>query len=344
MSRLKVDETGLLVNLVEDLFPTEVSMKYEGNGTQGDERRNIERALILNPDDFDLNKRLANTCARTGDLQATEQAYRNASGLSPDPAQYREIVTEAQARGFGWLGQPLPNFAKYVIRPVSQHYAREVDSVQGDEAAVYQPIATIIDPKTKKARTTKRLFTFEENIKARVEDFETLTDEQGNPRTIEQRLALFRKWLSSCTSVAYKARSTKFKIGSTSPQLIDIPEEFNQRWIELAEGEYESMDGIKLNRNKGIYSSGQNYRPLTSVEQVINHEGWNAVVPDTKLLKAHAEIYFAQIESGMGFRVIENPKQNQLRTLVLYSLGYGSDAVADWDLDNYAQSLRVAQK
>ena len=295
--------------------------------------------------DAQAYRSLGRALIRAGRFREAKSAFRKYMDSNPHftPEEYKCFIKETS--GIDTAFQPLPPFAEYIIiDPTLMTYAEEVHRLRRDRSAVYQPLAVILGKKGK-PKTVKRLFTFEENIRARVEDYNTLTDSQGNPRTSKQRLALFREWVSSCTGVAYKANSTKFRIDPMCRQLIGIQKGFNRGFLEIP---YESADGIELDSTEGIYSndSGYNlgYRPLTNVDGVLNHKGWRVAVQDKGLLKESAEIYFSLRESGMGFWVIENPDKDQLRTLDLGSLDDDSGADASWGLYGVALSLRVVHK
>ena len=303
--------------------------------------------------------RSGNEFARAGRMEEAIEAYREASRRSETPEQRREIAQEANRtiRPFNkseaayrlilpasadipGIFQPLPDQLRYETGPFSDTYAEEARRVRNIEMP-YQPVALIIDKQTGKQKPVKRMFTFEENMQARVQDFNTRVDDQGNPRTMKQRLALFAEWLSSLTGVIYKGGSTKAKIDQMSKTLLGIPEDFNKPFIEIP---YESADGIEFDIAEDIYSSlEEGYRPFTNVGQVVNHKGWRAAVTKD-ILEPYAKIYFSRRKAGMAFWVIKNPKQDQLRALELSSLHRDSDASADWSLGIYAQSLQVAQK
>ena len=291
--------------------------------------------------DAQAYRSLGRTLITAGRFREAKSAFRKYMDSDPHftPEEYKHFIQETAS--VGTIFQPLPDFATYTIAPTSRTCAAEVHRLRADDSAVYQPLAMVFDEKTKTYKPAKRMFTFEENIRARVEDYNTLTDEQGSPRTMRQRLALFGQWLSSCTGIYHKANSTKFKIDPMCRQLIGIQKGFNRGFLEIP---YESADGTELDSSEDVYSRASGYMPLTSADQVVNHKGWRIAVQDKGLLKESAEIYFSLRESGMGFWVIENPDKDQLRTLVLYDLDNDSYAFAGWCLDYGAQSLRVAQK
>jgi len=311
-------------------------MICERNGLDG-ELRALEREALADPIAY---IRLAAAYSRNGNREAAKRALRlyRDSGPRFTPETYEEFITITN--GVDTVFQPLPDFARYSVGKTSATYAEEVYRVRRDVSAVYQPCATILD-ENGKHKTVKRLFTFEENIRARLDHFNTLTDDQGKPRTREQRLALFIQPFSSCTGAAYKANSTKLKIDPMCRQLIEIREGFNQRFLEIP---YESADGIELDATDDIYN-----QRLTEA-QARKHKGWKVLIQDDSLRENFITIAYSVIPEsergeklGMSFWIVKNQDKDQLRTLVLHNHGY-SGAGADWDLGSSACSLRVAQK
>ena len=64
-------------------------------------------------------------------------------------------------------------------------------------------------------RSIVRPLTLKENIEARVNDYERM-------KPGDERLRLFNRWNDSCTGVAYKAGTTKFKI--SFPPVLSEPQ------------------------------------------------------------------------------------------------------------------------
>jgi hypothetical protein len=169
-----------------------------------------------------------------------------------------------------------------------------------------------------------RPLTFRENLQARVNDY---TSNEGD------KLRLFQTWLDSCCGVAYKGGTTKFKIVPRCRELVTIQRDFNQGFFPI---DYDSVQGVELDFSQG------KYRTLLTQQEVLEHPAWLAAVEgDKDLLKVYSEIIFAE-RSGknMGFWVWNQPSQDQLRALFVYSLGYGSSADGSY-LDYRGSFLRV---
>ncbi|MDP3734385.1 MAG: hypothetical protein Q8R37_04080 [Nanoarchaeota archaeon] len=223
-------------------------------------------------------------------------------------------------------------FLKYEIMPQTNTYALGVHQLriacEAEENTSHPTF--VIDGKT-----VYRPLTFRENIQARVEDFYTLYDANSNKRTVDDRLRLFNTWLDSCAGIAYKADSPEFKLILQSPHLIGINESFNNEFIPI---DYDSVDGIRLNRNNGIYN------PLLTQEQVLNHPAWLAAVEEDKpLLQEYTNIVFSQTErKNMGFYLETRVTEDKLRVLFVYELDIHSSASGCCDLSDGGTLLRVS--
>lgn len=183
-----------------------------------------------------------------------------------------------------------------------------------------------------------RPLTFRENIEARVQDYETLHTLHGRKRTLQERLRLFNHWQDSCTGIATKAESTKFKIIPICKELITIPKDFEGGYVSTP---YRKLEPAELDIKKGRYR-----QPLTKA-QVLELPGWQAAVEhDTSLLSAFTAIIFAELkrlyqrDTGMGFYVEQNTKEDKLRALLVYYLGGYSGAGGDYDLNDRGSFLR----
>ncbi|MDP3734486.1 MAG: hypothetical protein Q8R37_04610 [Nanoarchaeota archaeon] len=225
-------------------------------------------------------------------------------------------------------------FPHYTLLPQTNNYASSVHQLRESceqEKSITHPTVKI------NGEEFYRPFTFKENIQARVEDFYTLYDEDGEKRTLDNRLRLFNTFLDSCTGIAYKADSpNEFKLILQSLHLIGINENFNNRFIPM---DYDSLHGdgvIKLNRNDGTYNR------LLTQEQVLNQPAWNAAVEEDKLLlQEHTDIIFSQRKGkNMGFWLRTGVAENQLRALFVSILDDYSNAIGNYNLDNYGCFLR----
>ena len=186
-----------------------------------------------------------------------------------------------------------------------------------------------------------RPLTFKENIQARVIDYNTLKDEEGNERDLEDRLRFFNHWIDSCTGMAYKAGTTKFKVVPVCKELITIKKGFNEEFLPI---EYDSIVGVELDTSDGKYDAS-----LTKKE-VMNHKAWLAAVDEDKtLLKEYRNIVFEQLKAkhgsdiGMGFYFADvGEEDDELRALYVYNLNNNSIAFGYNNLNNFGSFLLVA--
>jgi len=189
-----------------------------------------------------------------------------------------------------------------------------------------------------------RPLTFKENLEARINDYETLTNSDGSERTKEERLKLFtERWLDSCTGVAYKAETTKFKLIPVCRELVTIDKDFNDSYLTV---DYNSIAGVELDSSQ----EGVKYRPVLTQAEVLEHPAWlTAVEEDRTLLENYTQIVFSELkekynrDTGMGFWVrTENITENELRALFVDYLNDNSDANGNNNLSSNGSFLQVA--
>jgi len=185
-----------------------------------------------------------------------------------------------------------------------------------------------------------RPLTFKETIQEKVDDFNKLNDDEGNERNLDDRLRFFDHWVDSSTGIAYKAGTKNFKIVQICQPLVCIDKDFDDAFLTVG---YESIEGIKL------ISEGGTYNKSLSKRQVLEHEAWQTTVEEDKsLLKEYCDIVFAQlkerynIEKGMGFYVVSETDEDQLRALFVFSLDSNSYASGSGSLSVSGSFLRVA--
>ncbi len=149
---------------------------------------------------------------------------------------------------------------------------------------------------------------FKETIQARMDQLRK-TGEFG---------CLWTSWLDSCSGIAYKANTTKFKIVPLCGQLLSL-RPVRAGFLEV---DYEGLPGVELDSAGGVYSDH-----LPDVDAVVEHEGWLVVMEnDRKLLRQYAEVVFGRLNRPcMGFWLVSNPQVSQLRALCAYVLGYDCD-------------------
>ncbi len=227
----------------------------------------------------------------------------------------------------------------YLLMPQASTYAQGAYAMRKaceKETSSPHPLFTVDD-----GSQIYRPLTFKEVIQAKVTDYNTLLDEEGNDRTLEDRLRFFENWIDSCTGMAYKAGTTAFKVIPMSKELITIKKSFNEEFSPI---EYDDMVGVELDTSKGKYDDS-----LTKKE-VINHKAWLAAVEEDKvLLKEYRDIVFDQLktkydrDTGMGFYFADvGEEDDELRALFVYSLNYSSDAYGSNDLSSSGSFLLVA--
>lgn len=172
-------------------------------------------------------------------------------------------------------------------------------------------------------------FTFFENIEARIADYE------ANGENAE----LFKNYLDSVTSIAYKADSTKFKLILRCSRLENIKPGFNQSFIPV---DYNNERGLELDSKKGKYNQS-----LTR-EEAKGHEFWLAAMNgDKKKLAKYVDIWFDKTGAGKGMSVcLRGDKfiisRDELWALVLYD-DYDSDALGFISLGYDARFVLGAQ-
>jgi hypothetical protein len=164
-----------------------------------------------------------------------------------------------------------------------------------------------------------RPLTFGENLQARLQNAE-----------------LFQTWMDSCTGIAYKAGTSRFKIIRECDPLINIDPEFNQVLMGI---NYDSLEEEEFDRNDATYNG------LLTRDQVMKHPAWQAAVGDQSLLEEYTNHYFNTFnrETGMGFWLRDNIDIDQLRALCVDYVDYYSVADGINNLNNnYARFALVA--
>ena len=185
---------------------------------------------------------------------------------------------------------------------------------------------TYADGIAKLKKECQNLFTFVENIEARISDYE------ANGKSAE----LFQTWLDSVTGIAYKANSTKFKLILKSDKLENIKPDFNKEFIPI---DYDTEQGIEFDNTKG------NYNQLLTREEAKNHEFWLAVTGGNKeKLARYVDIWFDKTgrKRGMGIYLRSTTVKDELRAIVLSSDAYNSDAHCYSDFDNHVRFVSGA--
>lgn len=209
-----------------------------------------------------------------------------------------------------------------ILMPQADTYALGVHALQ--EACVaennsHQPIVEI------DGRRIYRPNTFFENCLVRMEDFNTLANPDGTPRTMEERLRYFSTWLDSCCGIAYQAKTTKLKLSLVCPQLIGIDTDF-------AEGPM-SVDYANFFHQVELDSSSPNFV----------RDGWMALLEgDSKVYKKYVSVLKAAkgAEIIPNFWVQQNIAKDQLRAVYVSNLVNFSYAYGNYFLNYSGRFLR----
>ncbi len=183
-----------------------------------------------------------------------------------------------------------------------------------------------------------RPLTFRENIEARIDDFETKIDADGNNRSDDERAKLFNNYLDSCTGIAYKANSTKFKIKPICEELILINKGFNDGFKPIT---YNNFQGVELD------SALDKYDSLLTKSQFLNHQGYNLLFDtDKKLMSNYWDIVRSLKDSDnlMSFWIRTDHTEDELRALYVRNIVNNSIANGSSDLYDVARFLLVAPK
>ncbi len=177
-----------------------------------------------------------------------------------------------------------------------------------------------------------RPLTFRETLAARLESYFTSEDKEK----------LFNTYLDTCTAVAYKEGSTKFKIIPISSDLLGLEADFNEPFVRI---DYDEIAGVELDRDEAVYDK------LLTKEEVIKHPAWLAAVEgDERLLKEYSKLVFALIkekdgrEKGMKFRLFLSVQQDQLEPLTIQNLYSKSSASAIYNFYGFKDFLRVTKQ
>ena len=203
--------------------------------------------------------------------------------------------------------------SEYILMPITSTYVLGVHALQEkcvSENNVHQPKIVIAGGELYRPNT------FLENILARMDDYETLTNPDGSDRSLEDRKRFFDTWLDSCCGVAYRAGTTKFKLNLQCPELIGIDKGFNGSYLSV---NYATFSGVELD------SSSPNFV----------RDGWMT------LLEGRTDVYdayLAMLKSIIGGDVIpkfwlrQNSATDELRAVYVHVLDNDCDAYGSYDL------------
>ena len=172
-------------------------------------------------------------------------------------------------------------------------------------------------------QTYVRPFTLKENLQARIEDYNTLTNPDGTRRTEEKRKRFFNTWLDSCSGTHYLAGTTRFKIIPCSNELITLAQAPVDDYLSV---HYTQTLGTELDSARGKYN-----QDLSRVE-VLEQPAWLAAVEEDRVLLGEAFDVMRTVKKApadwkeMGFYVWPSQVQDELRPLFTSSRGRGGIA------------------
>ena len=161
-------------------------------------------------------------------------------------------------------------------------------------------------------QTYVRPFTMKENLQARIEDYNTLTNTDGTQRTEEERKRFFITWLDSCSGTHYLANTTRFKIIPRSNELITLAQAPTKEYLSVP---YAQTSGTELNSTRSKYNQN------LSRAEVLKHPAWLAAVEEDQVLLGEAFDIMGAVNNapadwkGMGFFVYPDKTQDELRPL-----------------------------
>jgi hypothetical protein len=199
-----------------------------------------------------------------------------------------------------------------------------------------QPITVIAGQNYVRPPTVKEIMQW------RLEDYNTLTNLAGSPRT-EERKQLLNQWFFTCGGIAYSTDG-RFKLSKETPQLITMNSVPTQAYLPV--------DYLVLNQNNNWQEFDRNQVgvkysiPLTE-DEVVAHPVWRYLAEDdsTLLRETHqlnCSLY--NCSTVMSFWLLNTPKQDQLRALALSSFNNNSYLDGNYDLDGSSSFLRVARR
>jgi hypothetical protein len=223
---------------------------------------------------------------------------------------------------------------RYDLMPKTSTYAHGVHSLReacDTDSGTAHPMFVRDD-----GNKIYRPLTFKETLQALVDDYNTTQHQDGTERTAEERLKLFTTtWKNSCTAVAYKGGTSKFKIVPVSKGLIEIAKNFNELSLPV---DYDTIVAPELDL------SAAKYRTLLTKDEVVDHSAWRAAVEnDVPLLREYRDIVFTargDPSTLMGFWVTPGPSSDYLRALLVINLVNDSDAIGSSYLYYTASFLR----
>ena len=316
-----------------------------------------------------LNGTLAHSMA-----QYTQELYQQTGVQGEEPVRLYQLCFQALAQAKGWdkledkdllkvldaEGIPVKEFAELTGREI-EHSAEPVIEVGENNAAKihsssaaigrcnlvsasswFSALQSLRQQGSEKTiaingQTYVRPFTLKENLQARIEDYNTLTNPDGTRRTEEKRKRFFNTWLDSCSGTHYLAGTTRFKIIPRSNELITLTQAPVDDYLSVP---YDQTSGTEFDSSRGKYNQA------LSRAEVLEQPAWLAVVEEDRALLGEAFDVMRTVKKapadwkGMGFYVYPNQAQDELRPPFTSSQGRGGDADGRYLLGNDGRFLR----
>ena len=184
--------------------------------------------------------------------------------------------------------------------------------------------------------------TVKEIMQLRLEDYNTLTNPDGTPRTEEERKQLLNKWFFTCSGIAYSTNGN-FKLSREVPQLVTMD--------SVPTTAYLPVNYANLNQNNNWQEfardqSGVKYNTALTEEEVVAHPVWRYLADDNSMLLRETHQLNCSLynrSAAMHAWLLDTPKQCQLRALALSSFS-NSSYVGISNLNDYSSFLRVARR
>ncbi len=172
---------------------------------------------------------------------------------------------------------------------------------------------------------------FSSNLEARLKQV------NENPNTNLNQLSLWETWLDSHCGICYNGKD-KFKIIHNCEELINIPEDFDDSYIQS------DYDKYKVD-NKNVFEvdiKDDKYDKLLKQSELLKHKGWLALVQnDKKLLEDYSNLVFKDRKKAMSFWINNSAKKGELRQVVVSDIGNDSYAIGVSYLNVNASFLQL---
>jgi len=176
-------------------------------------------------------------------------------------------------------------------------------------------------------------FSHEQNVEARVLDYEAKGDESE----------LFNTWLDSVTGFAYKAYSAKFKVSPVCDALVAIKPKFDNNFLPVDYESLKAKDGwVELDSSDPNVKYNQD---LTRAEAKVHPAHIAAMGGNSKLWAKYVDLWFDKTKrtKGMGVYVMQNTSEDQLRSVVLHYDYYYFVVYGSYNLYDIARFVSGAQ-